>query len=236
MLPSMTYIINISKGAPFASQTSFMGDLTLWVLRKSLRYPWDLCYHNRSVWSLVTKCGQRATAPGSRIMYVCATGFWRAEVRLCWSGLARPWCRNRQKLDGQRVHLERLTSGSECPLGHLMLTRAQGRRVLLSGGSTVETKPLDVDVAGEARQGDSWHIDSPSIGQNLSQDSIHCRELRRKVRRVDIRWTWNVSVLLTESSPGLGSRTLYFRTPQMTEFKVIGRWLSTAGSVPLWDK
>ncbi|MXQ89110.1 hypothetical protein E5288_WYG007873 [Bos mutus] len=43
-----------------------------------------------------------------------------------------------------------------------------------------KTKPLDVDVAGEARQGDSWHIDSPSIGQNLSQDSIHCRELRRK--------------------------------------------------------
>ena len=104
-----------------------------------------------------------------------------------WSGLARPWCRNRQKLDGQRVHLERFTSGSECPPGRLMLTRAQGRRVFLSGSSTVETKPLDVDVAGETCQGDSWHIDSPSVGQNLLQDPIHCRELRRKVRRLDIR-------------------------------------------------
>ena len=50
----------------------------------------------------------------------------------------------------------------------------------------MEMRPFAVDAAGEAHQGNSWHIDSPSIGQNLSHDLIHCQELRRKVKRVDI--------------------------------------------------
>ena len=72
---------------------------------------------------------------------------------------------------------------------------AQGRRLFLSGGSTVELKPLAVDVPGEEdHQSDSWHIYSQSVGQNLSHDPIHCQELRKKVRRVGI---WNVSLCLT---------------------------------------
>lgn len=64
---------------------------------------------------------------------------------------------------------------------------AWGRRLFLSGGSTVEIKPLAVDVAGEEdHQSDSWHIYSQSVGQNLSRDPVYFQELRKKVRRVDI--------------------------------------------------
>ena len=219
MLPSVTYIINISKSAPFASQTSFMGRSNILGVEEESKVPCDLCYHNRSVWSLVKSVVHGPlTAPESPIVYICKTGLWQAEVRLCWPGLARPCCRNRHKLDHQWVHLESFPSSSESPPGRLIFTRAQGSRLFLTGGSTVEMRPFAVDAAGEAHQGNSWHIDSPSISQNLSHDLTHCQELRRKVKRVDIWWTWNVSISLTESSPGLGSRTLHFRTPQMIGF------------------
>lgn len=51
----------------------------------------------------------------------------------------------------------------------------------------METKPLAVDVAGEVDcQRDSWPIYSQPVGQNLPHDPIHCQELRKRVRRMEI--------------------------------------------------
>lgn len=68
------------------------------------------------------------------------------------------------------------------PQGNTCEAGVQEGRLLLSCGSTRETRPLAGDVAGgEDSQGDIWHIYSQCIGQNLSHDTPsaphprHCR-------------------------------------------------------------
>lgn len=59
------------------------------------------------------------------------------------------------------------------PQGNTCEAGVQEGRLFLSCGSTRKTRPLAGDVAGgEDSQGDSWHIYSKCIGQNLSHD-IH---------------------------------------------------------------